>query len=250
MRLSHRCPIRPRTCEGKRSRIFSVLASPSPSPCVPKELLADQDTAIYWCVFTLNVIDSVKVGLCEGNHGNHPRAVRAHWRPAASPARQRQPRQHGGTERDPVRDGTRVQVARPAGTLRQLAHHLHPHEPVVEQGCARPGIRGTATRGIVRIRVEAASLDSTGGEGASGRDGCPEKNGAQAIGKSRGGWTSKIHMVAARTAIGFSLSPGQAGDAPERRNLLSRLPVPAEYLVMDQAYEGDKTRQCLVRWAA
>ena len=53
-------------------------------------------------------------------------------------------------------------------------------------------------------------------------------------------------MVAARTAIGFSLSPGQAGDAPERRNLLSRLPVPAEYLVMDRAYEGDKTRQCLV----
>ena len=26
---------------------FSVLSSPSPSPCVPKELLPDQDTAMY-----------------------------------------------------------------------------------------------------------------------------------------------------------------------------------------------------------
>ena len=29
------------------SGFFSVLTSPSPSPCVPKELLPDQDTAIY-----------------------------------------------------------------------------------------------------------------------------------------------------------------------------------------------------------
>ena len=42
-----------------------------------------------------------------------------------------------------------------------------------------------------------------------------EKNGPQAIGKSRGGWNTKIHMVAAdaRTAITFSLSPGNDHDA-------------------------------------
>ncbi len=54
-------------------------------------------------------------------------------------------------------------------------------------------------------------------------------------------------MVAAdaRTAITFSLSPGQAHDAPEGRKLLRTLP-PADspvYLVMDRAYEGDETRQ-------
>src|SRR5262245_12480530 len=66
---------------------------------------------------------------------------------------------------------------------------------------------------IVQIRIEAVSLDSTivkvhpDGTGAL-------KNGPQAIGKSRGGWTTKIHMVAAdaRTAVTFSLSPGQAHD--------------------------------------
>ena len=54
-------------------------------------------------------------------------------------------------------------------------------------------------------------------------------------------------MVAAdaRTAITFSLSPGQAHDAPEGRALLSRLGAPNRplHLIMDRAYEGNKTRQ-------
>lgn len=54
-------------------------------------------------------------------------------------------------------------------------------------------------------------------------------------------------MVAAdaRTAITFSLSPGQAHDAPAGRALLRRLgPQQGElHLVMDRAYEGDATRQ-------
>jgi transposase len=54
-------------------------------------------------------------------------------------------------------------------------------------------------------------------------------------------------MVAAnaRCAIGFSLSPGQAGDAPEGRALLrsiDELPMSC-HLLMDCAYEGDETRQ-------
>ena len=54
-------------------------------------------------------------------------------------------------------------------------------------------------------------------------------------------------MVAAsaRCAIGFSLPPGQAGDAPEGRALLrsiQELPVSC-HLLMDCAYEGNETRQ-------
>ena len=43
----------------------------------------------------------------------------------------------------------------------------------------------------------------------------------------------------------FSLSPGQAHDAPEGRKLLNRLGPRQENpaLVMDRAYEGDETRQ-------
>ncbi len=54
-------------------------------------------------------------------------------------------------------------------------------------------------------------------------------------------------MVAAdaRTAVTFSLSPGQAHDAPEGRKLLHRLGRQRSNLalVMDRAYEGDETRQ-------
>jgi len=99
---------------------------------------------------------------------------------------------------------------------------------------------------IIRVKIEAVSLDRTlvkvhpDGTGAL-------KNGSQAIGQSRGGWTTKIHLVAAdaRTAIAFALSPGQAHDAPEGRKLLQRvgrMPRPI-HRFMDRAYEGDATRQ-------
>jgi len=102
---------------------------------------------------------------------------------------------------------------------------------------------------IVRIKIEALSLDSTSvkvppdGTGAL-------KNGPQAIGKSRGGWNTKIHLVAAdaRTAITFALSPGNEHDAPHGRALLEELgPMPQGLsLLMDCAYEGDETRQLVL----
>jgi len=54
-------------------------------------------------------------------------------------------------------------------------------------------------------------------------------------------------MVAAdaRTAVTFALSPGQAGDAPQGRELLRQLGAPNRplHLIMDRAYEGNETRQ-------
>jgi transposase len=49
----------------------------------------------------------------------------------------------------------------------------------------------------------------------------------------------------ARTAITFALSPGEASDAVEGRELLGGLgPLPAPlYLIMDRAYEDNATRQ-------
>ena len=54
-------------------------------------------------------------------------------------------------------------------------------------------------------------------------------------------------MVAAddRTPIAFSLSAGQARDAPQGRKLLTRLgrQEGSPFLVMDRAHEGDATRK-------
>src|SRR5579863_6374491 len=102
---------------------------------------------------------------------------------------------------------------------------------------------------IVRIRIEAFSLDSTSGKGEPDGNGALKKNGPQSIGKSRGGWTTKIHMVAAdaRTAITFALSPGNAHDAPEGRELLRDLgSFPGMPVIMDRAYEGNETRQLVL----
>ena len=56
-----------------------------------------------------------------------------------------------------------------------------------------------------------------------------------------------MHLVAAdaRTAITFALSPGQASDAVEGRQLLGGIgPLPAPlYLILDRAYEDNQTLQ-------
>lgn len=56
-------------------------------------------------------------------------------------------------------------------------------------------------------------------------------------------------MVAAnaRTAITFALSPGNAHDAPEGRQLLRDLgPLLGMSILMDRAYEGNETRQLVL----
>jgi hypothetical protein len=72
-----------------------------------------------------------------------------------------------------------------------------------------------------------------------------QKNGPQAIGRSRGGCTTKIHLVAANAqcALILKLSPGHAGDAPAGPELLEASGPVAQgcYLIMDSAYEGDQT---------
>ncbi|WP_319559150.1 IS5 family transposase [Marispirochaeta sp.] len=104
---------------------------------------------------------------------------------------------------------------------------------------------------IINIRVDHVSLDSTAVKVHPDGTGALKKNGPQSIGKSRAGWTTKIHMVAAgaQTAVTFSLSPGQAGDAPEGRKLLNTLKDKrwkGTKVLMDRAYEGDETRQLVL----
>ena len=102
--------------------------------------------------------------------------------------------------------------ARSAQALWQLAHHLHPNEPLVQERRARRRFRQTQARatGPHPGRSRFDELDLC--EGSSRRHGCVKKDCPQAIGKPRGGWTTKIHLVAAnaRSAITFALSLDQA----------------------------------------
>jgi transposase len=143
-----------------------------------------------------------------------------------------------------------VQMAWSAQAVRQLAHDLYSHESLVEERGAGSRICTVATHADHPREDRSRRLGPYHRHGPSGWHGGVKKNGPQAIGQSRGGWTTKIHLVAAdaRTAITVALSPGQAHDAPEGRKLLQRVgrmprPIPR---LMDRAYEGDATRQLAV----
>ena len=92
---------------------------------------------------------------------------------------------------------------------------------------------GTAGSGVHLPAGTGAGAHPAGGGGAGqharagapGRHGGPQKNGPQAIDRSRGGGTTPMHLVAAhaRTAVAGALSPGQAGDGPQGRRLLRPL---------------------------
>ena len=100
---------------------------------------------------------------------------------------------------------------------------------------------------IVRVKLEAVSLDSTIVQVHPDGTGALKKTVPKPSADPAAVGTTKIHMVAAdaRTAVTFSLSPGQAHDAPEGRQLLNRLGQQHDNpsLIMDRAYEGNETRQ-------
>lgn len=69
----------------------------------------------------------------------------------------------------------------------------------------------------------------------------------EAIGRSRGGRTTKIHAVADRLGrlISFTVTPGQLGDAPQAEPWLAPLPV-AQRCLADTAYDSDALRRFLL----
>ena len=77
-----------------------------------------------------------------------------------------------------------------------------------------------------------------------------KKRGKQAIGRSRGGLTTKIHMVtaSAKFAVSFSLSSGSANDSPQGMKLLHFTPkvTDKQFILMDRAYAGKRLRTTAV----
>jgi len=99
---------------------------------------------------------------------------------------------------------------------------------------------------VISLEIDHVSLGSTIVKVHPDGTGALKKR-PQSLGKSCGGWTTKIHLVAAdaRTAIAFSLSLGQIHDVAEGRKLLGMLEknkFEGVAVIMDKAYEGIATR--------
>ena len=70
---------------------------------------------------------------------------------------------------------------------------------------------------------------------------------ANAIGRSRGGPTTKLHALVDGLGrlVAFTITPGQRGDAPVAAELINLLPA-STTLAADRAYDSDALRRLLL----
>jgi transposase len=78
-----------------------------------------------------------------------------------------------------------------------------------------------------------------------------KKKGVQALGRSRGGFSTKVHIACVddRHAIVVRITPGQAGDAPIAEELLQSIVKNPQVKVVvgDRAYDSNRIREQLKR---
>jgi transposase len=151
-----------------------------------------------------------------------------------------QPRSH--QRHRPYFEG-RVPLARLSGGVRSAYYDLQSVQSLVEGWhlADDAGVAGgPGSNGIAEHRqhhLQGTSLRRRRKRGAQ----------TQAIGRSRGGRTTKIHAVANASGrlIGFDLTPGQMGDVRSAQGLINKLPKAAQVLA-DTAYDSDKFREFLI----
>ena len=129
-------------------------------------------------------------------------------------------------------------VARPAGRLRQMEQRVRALFPVGQDGSMGEPFQGLGGRSRLRIpdhRFHHCPRSSTCGRRKRGTQN-------QAIGRSRGGLTSKVHIAvdALGNPLRFIVTGGQVGDVTQAEGLIANLA--GEHLIADKAYDGDDFR--------
>jgi transposase len=134
-------------------------------------------------------------------------------------------------------------MARPAGTVRQLEQRLE---------ALRPSEQGRRVRGLFRrarldefvgafdpdVRLYRCTRACFGSRRKRGQEG-------QALGRSRGGFTTKIHAKsdASGDIIAFDLTGGEAADAPHFETLLDIGPdIRPRAAICDKGYASKANR--------
>jgi len=139
-----------------------------------------------------------------------------------------------------------VQVEGAAERVWQLGNDIQKVQSLGKERGDATNFRSVASRGDNRSACGGSGVGQHILQGTSGCSWGLEKNGKQCIGKSKGGWNTKLHVVSAddKVVIEMHLSGGECHDAPEGRKSIAA--VGGDYwgvpLLMDRAYEGDETR--------
>lgn len=120
-----------------------------------------------------------------------------------------------------------------------MEQRLSPLQPLEPQGYLAANIRSQVGRS--GLRVPDRRFDDHSRPSARFRR---PKGGSedQALGRSRGGQSTKIHMVVRGLGcpVRFILTAGQKGDAPQADALIEGLP--ADFVMGDAAYDSDRLR--------
>jgi transposase len=100
------------------------------------------------------------------------------------------------------------------------------------------------------LALHLVFLDSTVGRAHQPAAGAPKKQGAQALGHSRGGLSTQIHALceSESDAIDLRITAGQSGDAPVGEERIEALDTRAgiAQAAMDKAYDSNAMRAKLV----
>src|SRR3954453_22809615 len=132
----------------------------------------------------------------------------------------------------------RHSLARPAGTVRRLEEGPHPLLPLGQGRGLGAGLRALGRRGGQRVRDDRQHDRPR--PSAQRRSSQKGSGGDEAIGRSRGGLSTKIHATvdALGNPTGFALSPGQAHDLDGADALLPDLA--ADALIADKAFDAEE----------
>jgi transposase len=126
-------------------------------------------------------------------------------------------------------------MARSAGALRSLYDGLQPLQPLGSQGGLAAAVRDAGGT-LAAVAATDRQFDRSGPPACSGwKKGGPD----HAIGRSRGGLSTKIHAVVDQDGLPVRLliTPGQASDKTSVPDLLAGLPS-ATVVVADRGYDS------------
>ncbi len=134
----------------------------------------------------------------------------------------------------------RSTVARSSGTIRRVKQCLSAVQSLGQEGRVAASLRRSA-----RPRSGVGDARRHDRPRSRSRGGCSKKSGDQELGRSRGGFGTKIH--AACDGLGhpvkFRLTPGQTHDITQAEPLLEGLA--AEHVIADKGYDGNQVLETI-----
>src|SRR5262245_37824254 len=127
-------------------------------------------------------------------------------------------------------------MARCAQTIRRLEHRLEALRPLGQEGDLATRVRSIARPrfGVVDPGLDHHPRPPTRSGGAKKKGGAE----GEALGRSRGGFGTKVHTAVNGLGlpVKIALTPGQDADVTQARTLLADLPF--EVVIADKGYDS------------